>query len=109
MRRRDLLSMLVRAAATSRPLAGAAQQKRTPVVGYLALVSPGPFAPMLASFHKGLAEAGYVEGQNVSLEYRWAEGRQDKLAALAAELVARNVDVITTHGGAVTARVARSA
>src|SRR3954470_13573726 len=70
-----------------------------PLVGYLALTSPSPSAPWLAAFRRGLADTGYIEGQNLSIEYRWAEDRVDRLPALAAELVGRNVDVITTTGG----------
>jgi hypothetical protein len=72
-----------------------------PVVGFLNNASPRPFAPFVTAFHQGLNETGYVEGQNVAIEYRWAEGRYDRLAALAADLVDRKVDVIVTSGGPV--------
>jgi putative tryptophan/tyrosine transport system substrate-binding protein len=108
MRRRDLLALLG-AAPALRPFAARGQQKRMPVVGYLGLTSPGPFTPLLAAFHEGLGEAGFTEDRNLALEYRWAEGSLDRLAALAADLVARNVDVIATHGGVVAALVARDA
>ena len=108
MRRRDLLGGVIAGAALT-PVLARAQQKSMPVVGYLGLTTPGLFAGLLAAFHQGLSETGYVEGKNVTLEYRWAEGRGDQLPALAAELVARNPDVIATHGGAVTARVVRDA
>ena len=97
MRRRVLLGA-VAGALLAAPI-GRAQQTRLPVVGYLGLTSLGAFVPLLTAFQQGLGEAGYLDGRNVALEYRWAEGRQEKLAALAADLVARNVDVITTHGG----------
>jgi putative ABC transport system substrate-binding protein len=80
-----------------------------PVIGILGLASPASFASFLASFRQGLAEAGYVEGQNVAAEYRWAEGRQDRLPELAADLVGRNVNVILTSGGPVPARAAKNA
>jgi putative ABC transport system substrate-binding protein len=91
------------------PAIARSQQSRVPVVGYLALTSPGPFAPLLAAFHKGLAEAGFVEGHNVAFEYRWAEGRQDRLPELVMDLVARKVDLISTHGGAFVALAAKEA
>jgi putative ABC transport system substrate-binding protein len=80
-----------------------------PVIGFLNSASPGPFSPLLAAFHAGLKESGYVEGQNVTIEYRWAEGQYDRLPALADDLVRRKVSVITATGGAVSARAARGA
>jgi putative ABC transport system substrate-binding protein len=99
MRRRDFMTIFAGAAAYSR-LAGA-QQKAMPVIGILAFASPDNAGAqrMLAAFREGLGEAGYVEGQNVAIEYRWAEVRYDRLPALAADLVSRKVDVIVTEGG----------
>jgi putative ABC transport system substrate-binding protein len=108
MRRRALIALLG-GAAIAAPFAGRAQQTRMPAVGFLAITAPGPFAPSLAAFHEGLGETGYVEGRNVAFEYRWADGRQDRLPALAADLVARKVDVIVTMGGVLAARAAKDA
>jgi ABC-type uncharacterized transport system substrate-binding protein len=97
MRRRELM-LLLGGAMTAAP-ALRAQQKAMPVIGFLNGVSPGPYRPFVAAFRRGMSEAGYVEGQNLTIEYRWAEGHYDRLPALAAELVGRNVDVIAATGG----------
>jgi putative ABC transport system substrate-binding protein len=97
MRRRDFVILLVGLGGW--PSAARAQQKAMPVIGFLGAASPGPFAPRVAAFRQGLSETGYVEGQNLAIEYGWAEGRYDRLPALAADLVARKVDVIATGGG----------
>jgi putative tryptophan/tyrosine transport system substrate-binding protein len=106
IRRRDL--MLVLAGAMTAPRALRAQQKAMPVIGFLGLASPGPFAPFVAAFDQGLAETGYVNGQNVAIEYRWAEGRYDRLPALAADLVDRKVSVIAASGGPASALAAKN-
>jgi putative ABC transport system substrate-binding protein len=107
MRRREL--MLLLGGMLSVPGTVRAQQKAMPVIGYLASGSPGPSAPFVAAFCQGLGETGYVEGQNLAIEYRWAEGRYDRLPALAADLVGRKVDAIATSGGNAPALAAKNA
>jgi putative tryptophan/tyrosine transport system substrate-binding protein len=108
VRRRDALAF-VGGAAVAWPLAARAQQKAMPVIGWLAYGSPGPLAPFVAMFRQGLSETGYVEGQNVAIEYRWAEGHDDRLPGLAADLVARKVDVLVAASGTPSALVAKKA
>src|SRR5262249_24017826 len=80
-----------------------------PVIGLLSSRSPGEAAPSVAALRAGLAKAGYIEGQNVSIEYRWAEGRYDRLPALALELTERQLAVIVAHGGEPSALAAKAA
>jgi hypothetical protein len=108
MRRREFITLLG-GAAVSWPLAARGQQQAMPVIGYLHSASPGPYSSMIAAFQHGLAEAGYVDGQNVTIDYRWAEGQFNRLPALAAELVAGRPAVLVAGGGDVSAVAAKAA
>ena len=109
MRRRELM-LLLGGAAITWPLAARGEQKAMPVIGWLDASSAGfRRAPYLAVFRQGLSQTGYVEGQNVAIEYRWAEGHYDQLPALAADLVGRKVDLIVAAGGIPSAQAAKSA
>jgi ABC-type uncharacterized transport system substrate-binding protein len=103
--RRELMFLLGAAMTPGRALR--AQQKELPVIGWLSGISPGPSAHYVAAFRQGLSETGYVEGQNLTIEYRWAEGRYDRLPVLAADLVRSKVDVIAAIGSP-SARIAKS-
>jgi putative ABC transport system substrate-binding protein len=107
MKRRDL--MLLVAGAMTAARAVRAQQKAIPVIGWLSSVSAGPLAHLVAAFRQGLRETGYVEGQNVTIEYRWAEGRDDRLPAFAADLVDRKVDLIVAGGSPLSTLAAKNA
>jgi putative ABC transport system substrate-binding protein len=93
MRRRDLMTVLV-SAMVGRPLAARAQRKAMPVIGFLSPGSQSGGEPFTAAVRQGLSEAGYVEGQNLVIEYRWAENNYERLPSLAADLVGRKVDLI---------------
>jgi putative ABC transport system substrate-binding protein len=108
IRRREFL-VLLGGAMTAAP-ALRAQQKAMPVIGFLSGGAPGPYTPPnIAAFHQGLSETGYVEGQNISIEYRWAAGRFDRMPALIADLVGRKVDVIAITSGTLTVQAAKDA
>ena len=102
MLRREVIALMGGAAAW--PLTARAQQQAMPVVGFLNGNAPGTWAPYVAAFRRGLGETGYVEGQNLAIEYRWAEGHYDWLPAMAADLVGR-----VTQGGTASALAAKNA
>jgi putative tryptophan/tyrosine transport system substrate-binding protein len=107
MRRRDFIKGIV--SATGWPLAARAQQPPVPVIGYLNGASAAQFPHLLAAFRKGLNETDYIEGRNVTMEYRYADGQYDRLPALAADLVSRRVSVIVATAGTPTIRAAKAA
>ena len=109
MRRRELVVMLA-AGMVAWPLVAPAQQSAPPIIGFLHAASPSPIKDRLDAFRAGLKEGGYTEGQNIAIEYRWAEGDYDRLPSLARELVARPVSVLVsgTTVAAVAAKAASS-
>jgi ABC-type uncharacterized transport system substrate-binding protein len=111
MTRRFLLALLCGAPAwlLVLPLGLAAQHPPLPVIGFLHSASPGPFTSLVQAFREGLKDGGYVEGRNVVIEYRWAEGQNARLPELAADLVRRRVSLIVATGGTISARAAKTA
>jgi len=108
MRRRELIALLGGAVATW-PVGARTQQPVMPVIGFMSGRAPDDSAHLISAFQQGLAETGFVEGQNIAIEFRWAHGDCDRLPALAADLVSRRVAVLVALGGDVSAVVAAKA
>ena len=104
-----LVSLWIGSAAAGWPLPAAAQQPATPVIGFLHIAFPAPYAEHLAAFRQGLRQSGWIDGQNVTIEYRWANNEAERLPELAADLVRRHVDVIVAGGGPTSALAAKAA
>jgi len=108
MQRRRFIT-LVGGTVIAWPLAGRAQQRALPIIGFLSSAAPGPFKQLVEAFQRGLNEKGFIEGQNATIEYRWAEGHFDRLPAFATDLVQHNAAVITASGGPPSALAAKAA
>src|SRR5262245_62182481 len=109
LRRRQFIALLGGSAAAAWPLAARAQKPALPVIGYFSGRSPVTDGPMLSAFRQGFSEAGFVEGRNVAIEFRWAEGRYERLPQLVHDLVSRKVAVIVSSGGEASAQAAKAA
>src|SRR5215467_11280959 len=107
MRRLEFIALV--GSAVAWPLVAHAQPPAFPVIGFLSSASPDRYAHVVSAFRQGLGETGHVEGRNVAIEFRWAEGRYERLPDLADDLVRRKVAVIVTSGGDVTAQAAKAA
>ena len=107
MRRREFIALI--GGATAWPITAHAQQREKPTIGFLHTASLGPFARLVEAYLQGLKEAGYVDGENVSIEYRWAEGQFDRLPELADELIRDHVALIAALGGSASTLAAKKA
>jgi len=109
MKRRHFLGVLAIGVSVLRPFKALTQQKPIPVIGFVSSLAAGDAPSVIAAFHQGLSEAGYVEGRNVAIEYRWAAGHYDRLPALVADLISRKVAVIAAISGTPTVLAAKAA
>ena len=107
--RREFITLFGGAVAAAWPLGAHSQPTPLPLIGFLNSGSPAAYRPQLAGFHQGLRELGFNEGQNVTIEYRWADGEYERLPELASDLVGRKVAIIVATGGSLVGRIAKAA